>query len=537
MFGSSPEIVQVAVGASVLMLLLAFAYILISVYSHNRIAAAHKSQLEEVSKREKKYRDLFENSVAGIITFSYKDWTIFDSNQAILKIFGCDSQADLQAMVNALPQSTFHLVREPLLLQRRIDNLELPTRRKNGEELWILFSARIADGNGVAQGIVVDITERKRSEEKVREQSTLLDQTQDAVFVIDSKGNVNYWNSGAEQTYGWKSGEVLGRPLTDFLYSGASMLAFESSMEDIEHFHEWTGEHVLRCKDGKEILVESRWKTIERTIGGDQRIMIVDSDITEKRKLQQIFMRAQKAESMAVLTAGIAHDLQNILAPVSVSIHLLKDRLKDKYSLKVLKAVEEPIQNGVSLVRNILTYGKGITGERARLNVAAIVKEVLESEKRETKGNVIVKQQLEGQKWSVLGDATQLKQVFLNLVVNACEAMHDGGTLTVKACDLKSDAALVEGNPNAERGPYVVTTVSDTGKGIPEESIDRIFEPFFTTKQDSGGTGLGLSVVHGIVTSHKGYITVESNLGKGTTFKVYLPALTDVKNPLLKGTS
>lgn len=512
------------------MLFLGIAYILTGIRSNKRIVEAHKRELEEVSKREKKFRDLFNNAVAGIVSFSFSDWTVIASNQAILEMFACDSQADLQYLISRLPVPTLQLVRESLLRQGRIDNLELLSKRKNGEELWILFSAQVTEEKEVAQGVVIDITERKSSEQKVREQSALLDQTLDAIFVIDCNGKVSYWNSGAEQTYGWTSGEVLGRPLVDFLYGKSNVASFESSMEDIRQFREWTGEQLHRRKDGREILVESRWKTVDRKTGDHQSIMIVDSDITEKRKLEQISTRAQRAESMAVLTAGIAHDLQNILAPVSMSIHLLKKRLRGKSNLAILKAVEEPIQGGVTLVRNILTYGKGIAGERIRLNVAAIVEQVVEGVKRECNVKISIDEHVDGQKWLVLGDVTQLKQVFLNLIVNACESMQDGGSLTLRVFDRKSDERFFEDHPSAERGPYVVTTVTDTGKGIPEEDLDRIFEPFFTTKDAIGGTGLGLSVVHGIVTSHKGYVTVESTVGKGTTFRVYLPAVTDSKN-------
>ncbi len=520
---------------SLVLLLFAAAYILVAAYSNQRIWSAEKAKLEEITRSEEKYRDLFENAVAGIVSFSFNDWKIIDANQAILKMFACETKSELQGLVTTLTASMLQMMREFLVRQKSIENLELLTRRKNGEELWVLFSARVTDTNGMTQGVVVDITERKRSEEKVREQSTLLDQTQDAIMVVDTKGNVLYWNSGAEQTYGWKSGEVLARPLTDFLYGRMDAKSYESPMEDIRQFSEWSGEQLHKCKDGKEILVESRWKIIDTKPNGGKRIMIVDSDITEKRRLQQISMRAQKAESMAVLTAGIAHDLQNILAPVSVSIHLLKDRLKDKYSLKILDAVEEPIQNGVALVRNILTYGKGVTGERVRLNVSTIVRRLAEGVKRDNKGRISIKEHLEGQKWSVIGDSTQLNQVFLNLIVNACESMPEGGTLCVSVTDAQSDESLYERHPSAPKGPYVVATVSDTGKGIPDENLDRIFEPFFTTKGGTGGTGLGLSVVQGIVTSHKGFVTVSSAEGKGTTFRVYLPAEADAKNSLHRG--
>jgi len=507
------------------MLFFGIAYILVSVRSHSRIVAAQERELEEVSKREKKFKDLFENSVAGIVSFSFDDWTIIDSNQAILKMFGCGSQNDLQDILTKLPVSTLQSIRETLLHQRMIDNLEVPTRRKNGEEMWILFSARVTDEHGMAQGVVVDITERKRSEERVKEQSALLDQTQDAILVIDCDGQIRYWNSGAELTYEWKHEEAIGRSLLDLIYDESRKVEFHSSMEDIRQLNEWSGEQYHTRKDGKLILVESRWKVVDGRTDRQRLIMIVNSDITERRKLELQSIRAQRMESIALLTGGLAHDLQNILTPVKMSIDMLKEDLSPESRKKLLDAADERARSGLDLVKNILTYGKGISGERVNLDVVEIVEEVLSVISEGSGDRFRIKRRFDVPRADVLGDRSQLKQVFMNLCVNARDAMTNGGVLTVAVTMVDSDEALLDQYPSAEVGSHVVVSVSDTGHGIAEEDLDRIFEPFFTTRELSGGTGLGLSIVQGIVRSHKGIVTVESKLAKGTTFRIYLPVL------------
>jgi two-component system cell cycle sensor histidine kinase/response regulator CckA len=464
------------------------------------------------------------------MTFSIEDWRISISNQHIWRIFRCESQNELQKCVLDLPPDSLHRIQNALLHNESVDNSEIKTLRKDGQELWILLSARTTTERSLAQAVVVDITERRQSEQKIREQSALLDQTQDAIFVIDCKGRISYWNSGAELTYGWKSVEAVGCAAIDLLYDSSREEDFHSSLEDVRQYNEWAGEQVHKRKDGKEILVESRWKTVDKKTEGQRMIMIVNSDITEKRRLEQQSVRAQKMESIAVLTGGLAHDLQNILAPVKMSIDMLKDDLPGDSSNKLLKAIEERTRSGLEMVRNILTYGKGIKGERIEVHVSEVLEQVLTMMFSEPSDGFQVVRNFHQQKWAVLGDPHQLKQAFMNLCVNARESMTEGGVLTVEARDLDTDEKLLEHYPNAETGPYVLIRISDTGMGIPKEHLDRIFEPFFTMKEGSGGTGLGLSVVHGIVASHKGYITVASELGRGTVFGVYLPAVVSSTN-------
>jgi two-component system, cell cycle sensor histidine kinase and response regulator CckA len=513
------------IAGSLVMLLFAAAYILVTAYSSQRIRNAEKAKLEEVIRSEEKYRGLFDNSLAGIMTFSVDTWSVVNSNRALWKIFGCETQGELQQCILNLPAFSLQRIWNALLRSHSIDNEEIQTTRKHGEDLWILFSAQVVEGEKLGQAVVVDITERKESEEKIKQQSELLDQTQDAILVIDCDGRIRYWNSGAELTYGWKHAEVLGRSLTDLIYDTAHKQDFHSSMEDIRHLKEWSGEQYHARKDGREILVESRWKAVGGHPNSQQLIMIVNSDITEEKRLELQSIRAQRMESIALLTGGLAHDLQNILTPVKMSIDMLKEDLPVESRKKLLEAADERARSGLELVKNILTYGKGISGERVSLNVVEIVEEVLAIMSEGVDERIRIKRRLNNVRADILGDRNQLRQVFMNLCINARDAMTNGGVLTVDVSSVESDEALLDELPGAEGGTHIVVSVSDTGKGIAEEDLDRIFEPFFTTRESSGGTGLGLSIVQGIVRSHKGIVTVDSKLEKGTTFRVYLPAL------------
>jgi signal transduction histidine kinase len=254
-------------------------------------------------------------------------------------------------------------------------------------------------------------------------------------------------------------------------------------------------------------------------------ILIVNSDITEKKRQEIQLLRAQRMESIALLTGGIAHDLQNVLAPVSMSVNLLREKLTDGPSMKVLDAVEESARSGLDLIRNIVTYGHGIPGEREAVELSDLLESILTIVRQSLPDTIRIEKLAEGRNYTVLGDGNQLKQVFLNIVVNARDAMPDGGILTIRIDKVEINENSLDRYPEAQTGKYYLVNIRDSGCGIPEDCIDRIFEPFFTTKTNGNGTGLGLSIALGIVKSHSGFITVHSILNQGTEFRIYLPAL------------
>jgi two-component system cell cycle sensor histidine kinase/response regulator CckA len=429
--GPSLDILWAVLGASLVLLTLAVGYVVTILNSHRRIGQAQQARLDEVKKSEEKYKGLFDNSLAGIMKLYVETWQVVDANEAIISLFGCSSQEELQSCISKLPTTSLDYIRESLAENGFISGYEISAKRIDGEELWILFSANVTRQDNLAQAVVIDITKRKQFEEKIREQSALLDQTQDAIMVVDLSGTVTFWNSGAELMYGWSKDVIAGSKIGEVLFSNARLNDFHAAMEDVHQFNEWNGEHYHQRKDGKEILVESHWRTVENASSGKRFILIVNSDITEKKRLESQFIRAQKMESIALLTGGMAHDLQNILAPVAMSIPLLRKKVSDESSLAILKAVEESAHSGLELVKNIMTYGRGIEGERVVVNVNQVLDQVLSIVKQGLPETVSIERKANGQRWPVSGDMNQLKQVFLNLCVNARDVMPSGGVLTI----------------------------------------------------------------------------------------------------------
>jgi two-component system, cell cycle sensor histidine kinase and response regulator CckA len=247
-------------------------------------------------------------------------------------------------------------------------------------------------------------------------------------------------------------------------------------------------------------------------------------DITEKKKLEAQSLRNQRIESVGRLTSGIAHDLNNILAPILMCAPLLREALHDPASLKIVDIVETGALRGAGIIKQLLTFGRGTAGERVPVQLLALVRDMANIIRETFPKNITARRQAPPEVWLVSGDATQLHQVLMNLCVNARDAMPTGGTLTLELENVQVDEALAQVNPGANPGRHVVLSVTDTGTGIPPENLDKVFDPFFTTKALGEGTGLGLSTVIGIVKSHRGFITINTKVDRGTQFRVYLPA-------------
>jgi PAS domain S-box-containing protein len=381
-----------------------------------------------------------------------------------------------------------------------------------------------------------DITERKQAEQIIREQAALLDVATDAICVRDLEHHLLFWNKGAQHLYGWSATEALGKNAIELLYPpGETLPQFEIIRMTLLQEGQWQGELDQITKDGKSIVVASRWTLVCNEAGNPRFILTVDTDITEKKQLEAQFLRVQRLESLGTLASGIAHDFNNILTPILTAVQLLqiKHPRLDKRSHKMLKLAEESAKRGAALIKQILAFARGVEGKRVPMQVRHLLSEVLQVVRQTFPKNVEISSDVpRSDLWTVSADATQLHQVLMNLCVNARDAMADGGTLTVSAENQLVDAAYTRMNLDAEAGSYVAIEVSDTGTGISPEFLERIFDPFFTTKEVGKGTGLGLSTVLGIVKNHGGFIKVYSEVGKGTQFKVYLPAIEDAVVPL-----
>jgi PAS domain S-box-containing protein len=409
--------------------------------------------------------------------------------------------------------------------------LEFRFLRPNGTTLWVFGQALPERRNGADIlgyiGTITDITDRKQAEQKIREQADLIDIASDAIFVRDLKNHITFWNRGAERLYGWTTAEILGQN-TDILLSPKAMVQDHKNFQTVIQKGEWQGELYRLNKRGKEVIVATRCTLVRDEAGEARSILTVDTDITEKKRLESQFLRAQRLESLGTLASGIAHDFNNILTPILGISQLLPMRLPDldDRNKQMLRIVADNAKRGADLVKQIVVFARGGEGKRIPIQISHLLSEIVQMAHQTFPKTLEIRADLHSDEpWLVSADATQLHQVFMNLAVNARDAMPEGGVLSFSTEQIVVDEAFARMNLDAHLGAYLMIKVADTGTGIPPELMERIFDPFFTTKDVGKGTGLGLSTILGIVKNHEGFVKVCSEVGKGSEFKVYLPMI------------
>lgn len=378
-----------------------------------------------------------------------------------------------------------------------------------------------------------DVTERKKAEEKIREQANLLDIAQDAIIVRDLEDRIIYWNQSAERIYGWTREEAIIKDSSGLLNTETEIN--KQALAVVREKGSWFGELKQVTKNQKTIIMESRWSLVRDEYGNPKSILTINTDITDRKIIEQQFLRAQRLESVGTLASGLLHDLNNILTPIILAVPFMKEKLKDETSQDILRTLESSAKRGEGVVRQLMSFVRGVQGEHVTLQLKHLLWELLNFVSETFPPMIKVRRHCPKGIWNVEGDATQLYQVLMNLAINARDAMPDGGTLAIDLQNVILDEQEANLHFRAVPGPYVVLSVKDAGTGIPPEIINQIFDPFFTTKEPGKGTGLGLSSVLSIVKSHGGFIDVHSEVGKGSEFKVYLPAKEEeVKENVIK---
>lgn len=416
------------------------------------------------------------------------------------------------------------------LIETGSNEMEYRIVRPDGSIRWLLDRAWVIyDDDGTPMrfdGVATDITDRKLAQQQVQEQAALLDVATDAILVRGIDNRILFWNKGAETLYGWASEEVLGK--------NANQLLYHKAMDQEEEIHQsltrkgrWEGKCQQITKGGQDVTVMSRWTLVKDKQDNPKSILTVNTDITQQLQLETQFLRAQRLESIGTLTSGIAHDLNNILTPIYGVAQLLPMQLPDanEHIQHQFEILQDSAKRGAKIISQMLLFSRGVEGERTALQIKHLITEIQSFAHNTFPKSIEISIDVPEDLWSVRGDATQLDQVFMNLFINARDAMPEGGTLSISAMNLTLDQTYAANHIEAQTGPYVLATITDTGNGISEDHLEHIFEPFFTTKQPEGGTGLGLSTVHSIIQSHGGFLTAYSELGKGTQFKIYLPAI------------
>lgn len=412
---------------------------------------------------------------------------------------------------------------------------EFHNRRKNGELFWesASISPLTNEEGEITHFLAVkeDINERKRTEEALRKSEEKFGKafnTAPAVMVIFTarEGRCVEVNDAFEAVSGYSREEALGRTILDLGIitdgSGVENLAQRLSRGESLRNEECG----YRTKEGDEVIGLLSAELIE--VEGVACILAIILDITERKQMEEKFLRVQRMESIGALAGGMAHDLNNILAPIMMSASMLGDSgLGGETRAQLIAGIEDAARRGANIVNQVLTFARGVKGEHSVLDTRLLMVQVGQMVKEIFPKAIDFALTLPPAIWNITGDSTQLQQVFLNLCVNARDAMPQGGllTLSVENCEVDSTFAFMQ--PEAKAGCYVEFKVADSGTGIPKRLLDRIFEPFFTTKEPGKGTGLGLSTAVGIVRSHGGFLKVDSEVGKGSVFHVFLPATMD----------
>lgn len=403
---------------------------------------------------------------------------------------------------------------------------QLPYERQitdaRGDLRWILWQDTVGLNKTLIR-VGQDITERKLAEEQIREQAALLDITGDAIIVRNLENRILFWNRGAEKLYGVKQDDAFGKAASE-LFLQESLGGIGVAYTNVIENGGWAGELKQETQDGRQLVVESRWTLMNDKEGKPKSILVVNTDVTDQRQLESQFRRTQRLENIGSLAGGIAHDLNNVLTPILMSIQALQKRHSDTRTNQLLSMIDLSARRGANIVKQVLTFARGTEGERTLLQPKHILREIERIIRETFPRSIDLRFNLPSDLWTIIGDATQLHQIVLNLMVNARDAMPQGGALTLAAENIVVDDQHARKHLNAKPGNYVALSVTDSGTGIPPEVLDKIFDPFFTTKEVGKGTGLGLSTVMTIVKSYGGFITVNSTIGKGTEFRVFIPA-------------
>ena len=374
--------------------------------------------------------------------------------------------------------------------------------------------------------LLVQIEKYKQAESEIHRQSVALESAANGVMITDTNPKIIWVNKAFSSLLGFELEEVVGKHPELLGSKTYDNKVYEDLWETILSGLVWNGELFVSGKNSEnQFLIDCTVTPVRNEQGSISHFIAVWTDITEKKALADQLLRNQRLESVGALASGIAHDLNNILSPILMGLPLLESSNHASDRLGIVKMMEASAKRGADIVKQVLTFARGVKGERTVMQPKHFVNEIVRIIQETFPKNIQVSVHLPKDLWPILGDATQIHQILLNLTVNARDAMPAGGELTLEAENIELDDHCFQLNLLAKPGPHICLRVKDTGEGIPKEIQDRIFEPFFTTKEVGRGSGLGLSTVIGIVKSHKGFLNLKSSAGQGSCFEIYLPAV------------
>ncbi len=505
-----------------------------------------RQQVEQaLQASEERYRNIFEHAVEGIYQIS-PEGRLIDVNPAVAKIFGYDSSQEM--IENTYDFEKQHYIlsqhrqefRKRLEEQGYLENYEQQMYRKDGSVIWVSLNVRVdKDGNGNPQhyeGSIVDITERKQIEESIRNSEErfrlLANNIPDIIYSVDDKGKIITINQDSLKRYGYEDSEVIGVSFWNFIFTDDKNTLFNAYLEANSQNNPYVKglKYRILAKDGSLHWVELHSHThfdnngrflsqegVVRDIGDRMKAE------SERKKLEDQLIQSQKLEAIGTLAGGIAHDFNNLLMGIQGYASLMLMNIDSAHPhYEQLRNIELQVQSGANLTKQLLGFARSGKYEVKKTNINTLIEQNSMMFER-TKKEILINRNFEQDIWNIDVDRGQMDQVFLNLYINAWQAMPAGGKLFIETKNVILDHEEVipyEIHP----GKYVQITVTDTGVGMDENTRLRIFDPFFTTKAMGRGSGLGLASVYGIIRNHGGIINVDSEKGRGTKFQIYLPA-------------
>ena len=489
----------------------------------------------KIEESEERFR-----AVAQVTTDVIWDWSHQDDrtwySEGLERVFGHSAEMGNQGsgfwLDHIHPEDRDRVIRstnDAIAARKPIWEDQYRFLRKDGSIAHVEDSAYlIFDADGAVVRLVggmTDISERRAAEAKLSQQAALLDKAQDAIIVRDMAQRVLYWNQSAERIYGWTSIEAVGQSLVEILSADPAMLKEPTALTLTQG--EWTGTIEHRRRDGARLVIEARWTLVRDEQGQPSSILAIETDITKNAALEEQLLQSQRLEAIGQLTGGIAHDFNNLLTVILGNSELLVEKLPDGDPLRILAEMSKTAaERGAELTRRLLAFARRQPLQPTVVQVNALLAEMNGLVRRTLTADISVELVPADSVGDALVDPSQLEAAVLNLCINARDAMPGGGRLTIETANVSLDEEYAEGNVEVAAGKYVMVAVSDTGVGIAPEIVSRVFEPFFTTKDVGKGTGLGLSMVYGFAKQSGGHVKIYSEVGRGTSVKLYLPRLT-----------
>ena len=492
-----------------------------------------------------KIKTFIEATPLGIIM--EKDGKIIFANQQFVKMLGKKAEHEVLGL------GLNDVIRQEDVEEALADLKSLKKKKDGIQEAEFKLirddgSAQVVEGltttvdpeQGIYMVFMKDITGRKETERELERTHHILNsllKVSTAAFFsgrTEKTFEPEYISPNVERLIGFSNEELLQNPnLFNERIHPKDLTIYLNALKNVKSAGHFSTEYRFKHKNGHYVWLHDERVLVKEDEQGEKYTGFW-FDVTPQKILAQQSERTQRLESLGTLAGGIAHDLNNVLTPILMGAELLKNIVKDPRALKSLTMMENSAKRGAELIKQVLAFARGSEGERAPLQIRYLIAEIIKMVETSFPKTVKIKTEWERDLWPVLGDATQLHQVFMNLLINARDAMPEGGQIRIIIKNIMLDEQYARSNIAAKPGPFVLVSVQDTGHGIPTEVIDKIFDPFFTTKEVGKGTGMGLATAHKVISEHGGFINVYSEPKKGTTFNIYLPASKMKESTVLK---